>query len=680
MKRPFLFEIGCEEIPASFLEDAARFLKDSLKKFLSEKRVEYKDLKSFYTPRRIAILIKELSLYQKPSEKRVIGPPKKIAFDESGNPTKAAYGFCRSVGVDIEELKTVKTSKGEYVFAIKREKEEPTSLLLSGFLPKLISSFPFKKSMRWDKKSIKFARPIRWILALFGDEVISFSIDGIKAKNVTFGHRFLYPKPITIDDPLEYEKKLKEAAVVPDPEERRSIIEDRIDKISKSVKGFALKDESLLNEVTNLLEYPYPVLGNFPKEFLDLPKDVIVSCMVEHQRVFPIENKEGKLLPYFVSVLNIKPKDEKLCIKGNERVLCARLSDALFFFNEDIKEPLSKKVLKLSEITFKQELGSMYDKVKRLEKLSLYINSMCKTCDEEKLKRAAFLCKADLVTHMVYEFPNLQGKVGSIYAKICGEDEEVCRAIYEHYLPEGEKMPDSNCGVILSISDKFDTLFGFLSLGLYPSGAHDPYGMRRAALGILRVIMEKELDISLSDILNRAKEIYQREADVEKMVDFIVQRESFFFKEKGFPKDHIDACLTIQKDRPMRAKLAIFALSKLESENKLLPLSLMVKRISNITKGFRPKRDVREDLFVKEEKELYDVHKSVRDKVLEHFSSYDYLSVFHSLERLKEPLDRFFDNVLVMDENEMIRENRLTLLCSILDTTKIVCDLSKLKV
>ena len=460
--KELVLEIGTEEIPAGFVPQALIDFESLVKKELETDRIEFNGMKTFGTPRRLVLLIESISERQKDIEATKIGPSKQASFDSEGNPTKAAIGFAKSQSVSVESLKVIQTEKGEYVCALKKETGRPALELLSFVLPKLILSISFQKSMRWADVPIRFVRPIHWILALLGGEVIPFEVGNVRSGDVTYGHRFMHPDPIRVKDFQSYLQKTREAFVIVDPVERKKMIEEGMVREGAEVSGRVLRDEGLLNEVNFLVEYPVALCGNFDRAFLSLPREIVIHSMKEHQRYFPVEDEHGVLLPHFVCISNTNPKDQKVVVKGNERVLKARLSDATFFFQEDLKISLENRLEQLKKVVFQAKLGTSYEKVMRFKGLALFLGERVDPKLRETIERVSLLCKADLVTGMVGEFPKLQGIVGREYARLSGEKLEVYEAIYEHYLPAfaGDRLPSHSVGDIVSIADKMDTIVG----------------------------------------------------------------------------------------------------------------------------------------------------------------------------------------------------------------------------
>ncbi|HSR10939.1 MAG TPA: glycine--tRNA ligase subunit beta, partial [Thermodesulfobacteriota bacterium] len=510
-----LLEIGTEEIPSAFIPRALEEMQSLLAEEFRSNRIPCKEIKALGTPRRLVLTATGMASSQEGRVVENVGPAKRIAFDEQGNPTKAAMGFARGQGVRVEDLQVVKTEKGEYVCARREEKGVETSGILPDILPRLISSIHFPKSMRWMDLENAFVRPIHWILALFDGKTVPFQIGNVSSGSLSRGHRFMAPGSFQVKDLADYLIKLKNSFVIVNPEERRELILAEVKKAAAEVSGAAVADPGLLEIVTYLVEYPVALRGGFSRDFLSLPREVLISAMREHQRYFSIAGENGSLLPYFVAVSNTKPRDPKVVIRGNERVLQARLADAKFFFVEDQKVPLAQRVEGLKKVVYHSKLGTSYEKVMRIKGVSEYLASRVNPELRETVERAALLCKADLITGMVGEFPSLQGTMGRVYARLSGEREEVAQAIYEHYLPTsaGGDLPKSAPGAILSMADKLDTVCGCFGVGLIPTGTADPYALRRQTLGIINIILDKRYALNLGEMAEKSLELLREKIE-----------------------------------------------------------------------------------------------------------------------------------------------------------------------
>ncbi len=685
--KELLLEIGTEEIPAGFVPQALSDLKELVQKEFEANRIDFNGIRTLGTPRRIVLYIESVSERQRDEEIRKIGPSRATAFDSQGAPTKAAIGFAKGQSVPVESLEVVQTDKGEYVCAVKREAGKPTFEILPVLLPGLILSVPFQKSMRWAEGSIRFARPVHWIVCLFGGEVVSFELGNVRSGNITYGHRFMSPDPIVVKDFKSYLEKMDEARVIVDPAERKRRIEEGMIREGARVSGTVLKDEDLLNEVNFLVEYPLPLCGSFDETFLSLPREVVIHSMKEHQRYFPLTDDRGRLLPNFIFISNLIPRDEKIVVKGNERVLKARLTDAAFFFEDDLKIPLEQRVEALKKVVFQAKLGTSYEKVVRFKNLASFMVERIDPNLRQAVERAALLCKADLVTGMVGEFPKLQGIVGREYARLSGENPEVYEAIHEHYLPSfsGDRLPSSPVGDIVSIADKLDTIVGCFGVGLIPTGTADPFGLRRQAIGIIRIILEKAYPLSLNELIEEASRQLrdkmerppaETKADV---LDFFRVRYQNFLLDKGYPFDVVEAVLTTAFDHLLDAQHRIDALRRAKEWKDFESIVIGFKRAMNILKGTPSKQTIRPSLFLETaEKNLYDAFFEAKERIGHLLNRRDYTATLSEMSRMKKAIDAFFDGVMVMVEDEAIRNNRLALLDAIGKLFLRFADFSKL--
>jgi len=683
--KELIFEIGTEEMPAGFVPLALEELGSRFKAWLEEERIEYKDVKTMGTPRRLSLLAL-LAERQRPSETVKIGPPAKVAFDPEGRPTKAAFGFARQCGVDVSELILLETEKGTYAAVKLREEGKPTKELLRAFLPTLLTSLSLPKSMRWTGTNLRFIRPIRWILAVFGGEGLDIEVDGIRSSTLTYGHKFMAPAPMEIKGIEDYLEGLRKAYVLIDPEERLGRIKEGAKGEAAKVNGRPLLREGLLKEVCFMLEWPVPVLGRFRNEFLSLPREVLITAMEHHQRYFPIEGPKGELLPYFIAFSNTQAEDMEYIRKGNERVLEARLSDAKFFFEEDLKIPLDRRVEGLKGVLFQSQIGTLYEKVQRLMVLSERLTHKLFPEKLHKAKRAAYLSKADLLTGMVGEFPELQGIMGREYALKAGEDPEVAEAIFEQYLPRfsGDRLPQTETGIILSLADKIDTLVCCFSVGLTPTGTSDPFGLRRQALGLVMTVLGCSLRLSLQELISWAEELVVSDTKSntkEEVLRFILGRFENLMLNWGYARDEIEAVLTVQSDDLLDAKNRIEALHESKNLDYMTDMVIAFKRVANILKGTNPSGIPSVELFrQEEEKALYEAYLAVKDKASALLSKEDYKGLITLFTSLRPYVDNFFDKVLVMEKDEKIKDNRLSLLSLIYELFLKVADFSKLNV
>ncbi len=683
-----LLEIGTEEIPYSFIIKALDDLNSIAGKKLSSYRLSFKEVNTFGTPRRLSLCVKGLTDRQDDEFVKTLGPPKKVAFDSAGNPTGAAIGFARKQGVDVEELKVEKTDKGEYLCVEKETKGKNTKDVMPQILHEIMATLTFPKSMRWGDYDISFARPIHWILALLDGGVVPFSYGSIKSGLYTRGHPFLSNIPIKVNSLSDYRQGLKDSYVIVDPEKREEIIRRDIEKASSEVGGKVLEDDALLREVTYLVEYPVVLRGSFPEKFLALPKEALVHTMRSHQRYFSITDDSGKLMPYFITVANTSGRDPKTIIGGNERVIRARLEDARFFFEEDRKVPLEKRVEGLKEVVFQAKLGTSYEKVKRFRTLARTMASNLCPEKADAVDRVAYLCKGDLLTEMVGEFPALQGIIGSEYARLEGEPPEVAKGILEHYMPRNadDCLPEGIIGTIVSIADKLDTINGCFSVGLIPTGAADPYALRRQAIGIINMIIGKGLDVSLDKLIDEGLELLKdkwtkdKEAIKNEIKEFFRLRLYNRLTSSGLSHDVVEAVLSSDWTQIADAVKRIDALESFKGSPNYRPLGLTIKRVMNISKDGDTER-LSPDLFHDEaEKALYDFHMDSKKTINGLLEDGLYTDALTQMTKYIKPVDRFFDKVMVMVEDKGLRDNRLSLLSHINSLFLRICDFKKLVV
>ncbi len=696
-----LVEIGTEEIPAGYIKPALSAFSSMLLQKLDKSRLDHGNARTFGTPKKLAVIVENVIDKQKTITTEVVGPPEKIAYDEKGRPTKAAEKFAEKVGASVKDLKTKKTDKGLYLCAKKTEPGLPAVSLLKDILPQVILSIPFPKTMKWSDLHIEFARPIHTITALLGSNVIGFNLGNVKSDRHSYGHRFMHPGKVKLADADEYINALRSARVIVDIEERRTVVEKDIVKAAKKLNGSILPDEELLDIVTNLVEYPAAVGGQFDKEFLDLPDEVLITSMREHQKYFAVTDKNGKLMPCFVAVNNTVAKDLKLVARGHERVLRARLADAQFFYKSDLEATNEERVNKLKRVLFQTKLGTMYEKIGRVGKMAEYIAIKIDLgldtgeqgmSPKEQAIRAAKLCKADLVSQMVIEFPKLQGIMGRVYAAIEGEPSTVYTAIEEHYRPKysGGKLPETVTGAVLSIADKIDSVCGCFSIGLIPTGASDPYALRRQGIGIVQIIQDKGFSFSLTDLIVKSLGHFKAGNDPEKtklvkhVYTFLQNRIARLMAEEGFSKDVIAAVVNISVDDVPGAWNRVKALQQLKTQPGFEPLAVSFKRVVNIIKKSEnptagQKEEVNEKLFEHEcEGALFAACKKVEKKVSASMEKGLFDQALLDIAALRDDVDTFFEGVMVMADNTGIRNNRLVLLGRIAALFNRFADFSKI--
>ncbi len=685
MNNYLLLEIGVEELPSRFGQTTLDQIENNLSKLLKEERINFDNIEKYATPRRLTFVIKNLANKATDLEEEVKGPAKKIAVDADGNFTKPALGFMKSKGLDPENVYFKQLGNAEYLFGTIKQEGKHTSEVLKTIVPEAIKNVTFPKAMRWGGKNMRFARPIRWMVALLNNEVLDIDLEGIKSSNITRGHRFLGEKEFEVNSVEEYFEKLDKNFVVLDQHKRKEMIRKQAIEVAKSLGGEVELDEDLLEEITFLVEYPTAFYGEFDEEYVKLPKEVVTTPMKEHQRYFPV-SKDGKLLPNFIAVRNGDSNRIDLVKAGNEKVLRARLADALFFYHEDTKKPLESFVDKLQTVVFQAKLGTVYDKTLRIEKLSqVILNELNMTESKENTLRAAKLCKADLVTNMVFEFTELQGIMGRDYAQVSGENEEVCQGIFEHYLPRfaGDILPETNTGIALSIADKLDSIAGFFAIGIKPSGSQDPYALRRQALGILSILLDRKLSVNLNNLINAALDNYSnlefnKEEVASQIVEFFVERVKNLFKDLGIRYDVIDAVLNNNLDDISDIHTRALELNRWLQKDELVEMLTAFNRVSTLAE--KATTDIVKEDLLKEDAEikLYNGFKEIKSNVESLLLDKKYNEALDAFATLRPLVDNLFDNVMVMDKDEAIKENRLALLKQIYSTMLTICDLSKI--
>ena len=685
MNNYLLLEIGVEELPSRFGQTTLDQIENNLSKLLKEERINFDNIEKYATPRRLTFVIKNLADKATDLEEEVKGPAKKIAVDDDGNFTKPALGFMKSKGLDTENVYFKQLGNAEYLFGTIKQEGKHTSEVLKNIVPEAIKNVTFPKAMRWGGKNMRFARPIRWMVALLNNEVLDIDLEGIKSSNITRGHRFLGEKEFEVNSVEEYFEKLDKNFVILDQHKRKEMIRKQAVEVAKSLGGEVELDEDLLEEITFLVEYPTAFYGEFDEEYVKLPKEVVTTPMKEHQRYFPVL-KDGKLLPNFIAVRNGDSNRIDLVKAGNEKVLRARLADALFFYHEDTKKPLESFVDKLQTVVFQAKLGTVYDKTLRIEKLSqVILNELNMTESKENTLRAAKLCKADLVTNMVFEFTELQGIMGRDYAQVSGENEEVCQGIFEHYLPRfaGDILPETNTGIALSIADKLDSIAGFFAIGIKPSGSQDPYALRRQALGILSILLDRKLSVNLNNLINAALDNYSnlefnKEEVASQIVEFFVERVKNLFKDLGIRYDVIDAVLNNNLDDISDIHTRALELNRWLQKDELVEMLTAFNRVATLAE--KATTDIVKEDLLKEDAEikLYNGFKEIKSNVESLLLDKKYNEALDAFATLRPLVDNLFDNVMVMDKDEAIKENRLGLLKQIYSTMLTICDLSKI--
>ncbi len=685
-----LFEIGTEELPAGFQKPALAQLQENFVRLAKELKLSHGTVVTLGTPRRLALLVEDIADSQPDSREELLGPSKQAGFDADGNPTRAAMGFARSKGADVDDLQVVETEKGEYLMLVQETRGVALSELLPGMLKDLIQGFSFAKSMRWGSNAATFARPIQWIVALHNGAVIPFSHEGMAASNLSRGHRFMANEDVPISDLAGYEKILADKFVDVDPAKRRSAVISEIEEaVSVSLDPAVAKvavDEALVDTVCNLVERPFGVCGSFDEKFLELPDEALITSMREHQKYFPVTDTDNRLLPNFVAVNNTRVKDVDLTRTGHERVLRARLEDAFFFFAGDKKQKLEERLEALTGIIFQSKLGTMLEKTDRIVKLSGLLAEQFAPDSVTEVCRAARLCKTDLLTDMVGEFPSLQGNMGCAYALHDGESAAVALAIQEHYYPKraGAELPSSVPGAIVGLADRLDTLSGCFGIGQIPTGTADPFGLRRISIAILHIIEHFRWTLPLADVIHKALSLYGDKVNgsnetVEQVLGFVRGRFVNDQVGRGAHQEAVEAVTTVGFDDVNDALQKIAALTEIRGKEDFSVLAASFKRIRNIIKENRA-TDVDKTLLSEPaEKELAAVFDKLSAEVEPMLGNRDYDAALAAMLSLKAPVDEFFNEVMVMAEDDAVRQNRLNLLTAISALFLRVGDISRMQ-
>jgi len=710
-RHDFLVELGTEELPPTALRGLEQAFAAGVRTGLEKGGLTHGDVVSFATPRRLAVLVKRLVARQPDQDIKRRGPPVSASFDGAGQPTRAALAFAASCGVTVEALQRLDEGKGSFLFFIGTKPGAAVAELLPQIVQTSLDGLPIPRRMHWGSGTAEFVRPVHWLVMLYGKDVLPARLLETDAGNQTQGHRFHAPKPIRITSPAAYERALSERGfVLPDFAARRELIKTRVSAVAAELGGRALIGDELLDEVTALVEWPVPLAGRFEDRFLELPREVLISTLQDHQRYFAVEDEQGRLMPSFITVSNIESRDPSKVREGNERVVRPRLADAAFFWGQDRKHPLAARRDALDAMTFQVKLGSLGDKTRRVRALAGEIagTGIGERADAE---RAAELCKCDLLTAMVGEFPELQGIMGTYYALADGEPAEVAVAIREHYLPRGagDELPETHAGLAVAIADKLDTLAGIFEIGEKPTGAKDPFGLRRAAIGLLRILIEKRLDLDLRRLIGIA--LVNVRADVERIraskaaaaasgatgttdeqvYDFIMERLRAYYLERtpsglpgsapAFTTEMFDAVLATKPASPLDFDARLNALRAFLDLPEATSLAAANKRIANILRkaGELQRSDVEvESLKDPAEVRLFDAMRSLREAVATAVAQREYANALGRLAQLRPPVDAFFEQVMVMDDDPGLRANRLALLAQLHGLFIGIADLSRL--
>lgn len=671
----YLLEIGVEEFPAKYIKSTQQQIVSGMKKLLEENKYEYKEIKINSTPRRFALLVDGISANSEGTTEKVKGPAKKIALDENGEPSKALSGFLKSKGLSKEDIYFEELNGVEYVFANLVHEVEKIENVLSQGVPSMISNITNPRAMRWGGKNIRFLRPIRWIVSILNDEVLDFDLEGISVGNITKGHRTLGSSQIVIDKIENYEKLLEENYVIVDEEKRKSIITRGVNRLAKEKGGNYVHDEDLLEEIVQINEYPTTFIGSFDTEYLKLPKEVIVTPMKDHQRYFPIENDQKQLLPYFISVRNGDKKGIENVVKGNEKVLVARLEDAKFFYEQDIQIPFEEYTKQLDSLGFHDGLGNMAQKSNRLKKLVKSLGEQLNISEDiiEHARRAAELSKADLVTKSVIEFTELQGTMGKIYSHISGENKMVSLAIEEQYMPRhaGASLPQTTAGILLSLADKIDTIAGLHSVDIVVTGSQDPYGQRRSALGILNILidhkMNLDLEIIVKDALFNYVEDFGQNFDYEQVtktiLEFITQR----FRNKMIDENHkfdiVDSIIGQDKKDYCEMFEKIKAVEDFFGREDIQDVLTRFVRVKNISKN-ADTLEVDEQVLNEDDKKIYALKVDL-ELIDRKINVHNYSKALSRLANLTVEVDNYLDNTMINADDEALKQSRLALIKNI---------------
>jgi len=682
-----LVEIGTEELPPKALDQLSVAFLDGLDRQLRQAHLGYGKLHRYATPRRLAVLVSDLALTQPEREVERRGPAVRAAFDGAGNPTKAAEGFARSCGIALAELAREETEKGSWLVFRRNTPGKPAEELLPQLIEQALAELPIAKRMRWSDRNEEFVRPVHWIVVLLGNQVVPCQILGVTAGRNTRGHRFHAPDPVAIQTPAAYLETLAGLKVLGDVDERREKIRSGVERLARDTGGVAVIESSLLDEVTALVEWPVPIAGEFDAGFLDVPKEALIKTMQEHQKYFPIiDIASGALLPCFIAVANLDSKDPAQIRAGNERVIRPRFSDAAFFWQQDLKQPLAARREALGAVVFQERLGSLLQKSERVAGISAAIAPQL-SLDPEQAVRAAQLSKCDLLTHMVTEFPALQGIMGRHYAQRSGETETVAAALEEQYLPRhaGDRLPQTDCGRVIAVADRLDTLVGIFAIGGKPTGEKDPFGLRRAAIGVLRILIETPLNLDLLALLNVTAELHQGTASAATVADvfaYMMERLKGYYAEQGIAPDTIDAVLARRPSRPCDCDLRVRAVQQFRELVAAESLAAANKRIRNILRKAEIRIPTTVDRALLTDAAEIGLAERIReqsDLVEPLFGQGRYAEALNQLASLREPVDRFFDEVMVMAEDASLRENRLALLASLESLFLRAADFSRLQ-
>lgn len=682
-----LIELGTEELPPKSLKKLATSFFDNVKTQLDGAGLEYSEIKWYASPRRLAIKVDALVGKQEDKiiEKR--GPAVNVAFDDNGEATKAAQGWARSNGITIEQAERLTTNKGEWLLHKAKETGKTVAELVPTMVSTALSKLPIPKPMRWGSERIQFIRPVHTLTMMYGSDVLAGECLGVTSSNTLQGHRFHHKGLVPLNNADDYKSVMQDAYVMVDFDARQKLIVEGIEKAANELDGKALLDSDLLNEVTALVEWPVILVGSFDEAFLNVPAEPLIYSMKDHQKYFPVEGKDGKLLNKFIFVTNIESKDPQQIIFGNEKVIRPRLADAEFFFNTDKKQTLESRLKSLETVLFQKQLGTLKEKSERIAALSEYIASLLGE-NEAHAHRAGLLCKTDLMSDMVLEFPQVQGTMGKYYARHDGEDESIAQALEDQYRPRyaGDELPQANIGCSVAIADKIDTLVGIFGINQAPKGDKDPFALRRAAIGLIRIIIEKQLDLDIAVLIGKSISLFgeklSNENTASNVIDFIMGRFRAYYEEQNIAVDIIQAVLVNKPTSPLDFDKRIKAVNHFKSLSESETLAAANKRVGNILAKFDGEllATFNDSLASDDaEKALADTFKTVSTSVKPLMDARDYQAALTTLASLKDPIDNFFENVMVMADDEAVKINRLTLLNAIRNQFFEIADIAVLQ-
>ncbi|MCP3943707.1 MAG: glycine--tRNA ligase subunit beta [Desulfobacteraceae bacterium] len=685
-----LIEIGCEEIPAGYIIPALTAFKNNIIAALTKARIDHGGAKILGTPRRLTLVVTNVAPAQTPKTVTISGPPEKVGFDENGKPSIAAQKFAAKAGIGVDDIIVSDTAKGRYLTAVVEETCESSVAILEKMMAKQILAIPFPKTMRWGTLSISFARPIISLVGLLGDKILEFSIGNITSSNQIFGHSFMNPAPVRIETADDYQSLVESTGVIVDIDKRKQMLVDAIQILAKEHDSQIFDDPALVDIVANLVECPYPIVGRFDDQFLELPDEVLITAMREHQKYFALVDEKNKLKPLFIAVNNTKAKDMNLVARGHEKVLRARLSDAKFFYEVDCESSLDAFAQKLKNVTFQAKLGSVYEKTQRMAVLVDFLAQSSAYADMDTLKkkliRAARICKADLVSQVVIEFTKLQGVIGRAYAIKAGEDLEVADAIEQHYRPvqSGGKLPESPTAALLAIADKMDTICGCFCVGLIPTGGADPYALRRLGIGILQIMQAEQLGLSLGLLIEKGLDGFV--TDGAKKAKVLTQVKTFLknrlvniMVDQGFSKEAVNSALSVSFDNIPDVYLRVKALDALRKEPDFEPLAITFKRVENIQKKAGDIKAQNVDITLFEypaESNLFEASRLVGSAVESLIQKGEYDGALKEIATLRSKVDSLFDDVMIFADDEAIKNNRIALLASVSGLFKNIADFS----